>query len=100
MKTYFKNFSDFISHVKMPGFATMMLSVIFIFLICIGIWGFLRIRNIQKGNLIITEYGLLNNEKETKPLFKLVKKRLYYYACYDFAICNSGFVQSRWFQDT
>ncbi|WP_024831792.1 phospholipid carrier-dependent glycosyltransferase [Ruminiclostridium josui] len=74
MKTYFKNFSDFISHVKMPGFATMMLSVIFIFLICIGIWGFLRIRNIQKGNLIITEYGLLNNEKETKPLFKLVKK--------------------------
>ena len=74
MKTYFKNFSDFFSHVKMPGFATMMLSVIFLFLIGIGIWGFLRIRNIQKGNLIITEYGLLNNEKEKKPLIKLIKK--------------------------
>lgn len=74
MKTYFKHLSDFFSHVKMPGFATMMLSVVFIFLIGIGIWGFLRIRNIKKGNLIITEYGLLNNDKETKPLFKLIKK--------------------------
>ncbi len=74
MKTYFKNFSDFFSHVKMPGFATMMLSVIFLFLVGIGIWGFLRIRNIQKGNLIITEYGLLNDEKEKKPLIKLIKK--------------------------
>lgn len=74
MKTLLKNISNFFSHVHEPGFATMMLSVTLLFLIGIGIWGFIRIRNIQNGNLIITEYGLLNTEKETKPLFKLAKK--------------------------
>ena len=65
---------DFFQNMQMPGFATMMLSVTFLFLIIIGLWGIIRIRNIQKGNIIITEYGLLDTKRETKSLFKLSRK--------------------------
>ncbi len=78
MKDFFVNFLNdiwiFFSNIKMPGFATMMLSVTCLFLISIGIWGFIRIRNIRKDNIIITEYGLLDTKRETKPLFTLTRK--------------------------
>ena len=70
----FKQISDFISKIEMPGFATMMLGVTCISLLIIGFWGFLRIRNIKNGSLIISESELLDTEKETKPLFKLSRK--------------------------
>lgn len=72
--TFFKNIWNFIISIKMPGFATMLSSIIILSLLIIGIWGFLRIRNIQNGNIIITEYGLLDTQQETKPLFKLNRK--------------------------
>lgn len=62
------------SDVEMPGFATMMLSVTCLFLFTICIWGFTKIRNIHKGTHLVTAYGLLDTERETKPLFKLSKK--------------------------
>ncbi len=68
------NIWNYVSNIKMPGFATMMLIIIILSLSIIGIWGYIRIRNIQKGNLIITEYGLLDTQRETKSLFKLTKK--------------------------
>lgn len=65
---------NYITSIKMPGFATMMLIVIALSLIIIGIWCFIRIRGIQNGNIIITEYGLLDTEQQTKPSFRLTKK--------------------------
>ncbi|MHB8064824.1 MAG: phospholipid carrier-dependent glycosyltransferase [Ruminiclostridium sp.] len=65
---------NFFSNAQMPGFATMMLSVTFLFLISIGIWAFIRIRNIKDGTIIITEYGLLDIQREIRPLFKLSRK--------------------------
>ncbi|HEY5585144.1 MAG TPA: phospholipid carrier-dependent glycosyltransferase [Ruminiclostridium sp.] len=62
------------SNIQMPGFATMMLSVTCLFLVAIGMWGFIRIRNIHNGTVIITEYALLDTKQETKPLFRLLKK--------------------------
>ena len=62
------------SNIKLPGFATMMLSVILISLVIISLWAIIRIRNIKKGNILITEYGLLDTEQEIKPLFKLTRK--------------------------
>lgn len=70
------NIWEFYKNIQMPGFATMMLSVTCLFLTVIFIWGFIRIRNIRKGTIIITEYALLDSERETKPLFKLSKKDL------------------------
>ena len=67
---------SFITNIKMPGFAPMMLSITCLFLVIIGIWGFLRIRNIQKGNIIITDYSLLDTQKENKSLAKLSRKDL------------------------
>ena len=78
MKDFFTNLLNliynFFLNIQMPGFATMILSVICLFLATIGIWSFIRIRNIQKGNIIITEYGLLDTQRETRPLFKLSRK--------------------------
>jgi dolichyl-phosphate-mannose-protein mannosyltransferase len=77
LKTFndiFKQISDFFSHIQMPGFATMMLSVTFLFLLGIAVWGFIRIRDIRNGDLIITDYGLLDTISANKPLFKLTKK--------------------------
>lgn len=65
---------NFFINAQMPGFATMMLSVTALFLVTIGMWGFIRIRNIRNGTIIITEYGLLDTHLETKPLFKLSRK--------------------------
>ncbi|PYG86687.1 dolichyl-phosphate-mannose-protein mannosyltransferase [Ruminiclostridium sufflavum DSM 19573] len=70
----FNSIRNFISGIKIPGFATMMFGVTLISLIVIFAWGFIRIRNIKKDNVIITDYGLLDTEKESKPLFKLSKK--------------------------
>lgn len=64
---------NYISNIKMPGFATMMLILIILSLLIIGIWGFIRIRSIQTGNIVITDYGLLDVQREIKPLFKLSK---------------------------
>lgn len=78
METYFNNLikqiSGFFSNIKMPGFATMMMSVTFLFLLVIGIWGFKRIRDIHNGKLLIPDYDLLDTTNENKPLFKLRKK--------------------------
>ena len=78
MKDFFinlyKNISGYVSKIEMPGFTTMMLGVTCISLLVIGIWGFLRIRGIKNGSLIIPESELLDNTEEVKPLFKADKK--------------------------
>jgi predicted membrane-bound dolichyl-phosphate-mannose-protein mannosyltransferase len=51
-----------------------MLSVTFLFLISIGIWSFIKIRNIRNGIIIIPENILLDNEEDKKPSFKLTRK--------------------------
>ncbi len=70
----FKQISKFISNIEMPGFATMMLGVTCISLLIIGIWGFIRIRNISNGSLILDENELLGTEHDSRPLFRLTKK--------------------------
>jgi predicted membrane-bound dolichyl-phosphate-mannose-protein mannosyltransferase len=58
----------------MPGFAPMMLSITGIFLAVIVILGILRIKNIKNGNVIITDYGLLDTKQENESMFKITKK--------------------------
>lgn len=78
MKNFFintmKHIYDFFSHLQMPGFATMMLSVTGLFLAAILLWTIFRIRKIKNGTLLISEYDLLDTEQETKPLFRLSRK--------------------------
>ena len=66
--------APFFKGFKLPGFATMILGITFIFLLVIVIMGIKKIRRINKGELVYSEAELIDTEEARKPLFKLQKK--------------------------
>ena len=66
--------APFFEGFKLPGFATMILGITFIFLLVIVIMGIKKIRRINKGELVYSEAELIDTEEARKPLFKLQKK--------------------------
>lgn len=65
---------QYLSHLEMPGFATMMCSLTILSSAVICIWGIKKIYRIKKGSILLSDEYILDTSIESKPLFKLTKK--------------------------